>query len=903
MVHSTQTMITSFLMNEKGLQNFEGVTCYINSCLQLLFSSTSFMKALESIFELEKDLVSLIENNGFLMATPHFLSVAWYTKRISVYKIPSGTYNSKDDALRAFINVISIRNERFSIASGQQSCAEFLCYLLSLLRKEVLLLKTILRFKQESINHLVLTNIFNNICDRLDKSEGSNEDTPIDDYFLNQIEVSSRCQNCKKSQFHKTLSTFTFEASHRFFMKKMRKLVTTQELINLYLRGSESSKDSDVVIHTTCCYCHHHLGLEELKLKQIAENVIVIYDRIDSSQDDPINTTVLSPLDITALSTKSLCHWYLGNEIQFNQFMNQENTSLRSLISSVFHSGPSIHSGHFITVSMESSTSNQIMNLFNDNEVIENINLFPLFRDPTSNLKDSYGNAVIALYGKRDSLSHDGRSTTSTKLGYSLTQMTTPPKKEKKRSRRKQGSKKQLMRKRRKSEGTRKSKIKAVRKSRQKTKTNSNTTHFTFDSTKEDYEHHIKKGNSIDFTEFQLNPEKAVMMYHFNSGSYAFHNLKDDLSKKSTRDKIIQEIREQVVSKEKKKEIIEMFDTQIYGGVNSMPSLKTCGCCGIREYERGLEKIYSRERGGVRYRKTPLENLIALRYSDRDEFNLRTMLKKGPLSIPINAYYNQQLIVPEEAKSYYLHEKENRYYHLHREFVEKDNKGRAQVQICHDCYYSLFPHETTQTSNNDPQIPEMSIAAGVDFGDLNRIRLTEPNTFERIILSQVRNFITVLKLADNTGQRNNYTQSILKGHAITFDHDAPVIVNSILKSLETASSSFKLHLFCDDGKKDFLFEKIKGSSLILGRPYVIYQWLLVLKRINKFYSSNVIPNINVVHDKVLQANNHVLSTMSICTDENALLDELKEGDDIAEIRTTTKHPENTTNGTRSTTPE
>ena len=862
------------------------------------------MDALETLYVSELDTVALIETASFTLVTPYFLSIARFTKNINVYPVPK-VFASVFDAMQAFINAISIRNENFKIVSGQQSCAEFLSYLLSLLRKEALLVKAISELKTKSfVDHSIITETFIGICDLLDKADCIHDKTPIDEYFSNRIQVSLRCQNCQKSQFHNIFSTFTLEASHRYFTgKNSRKLIMTKQLLNLYLRGNESSNDSDIVSHFTCFHCNHNLGIEELKLIELAKNVIMIYDRIVSSHEEPINTTILSPLEITALSTKSLTHWYLETELHLNQVVLNEASSSRSLLSAVFHKGPSIVSGHYIAVSTNSSVSNQNMTLYNDNIVIENVNLFPLLRDPESPLIENYGNAVIALYGKSDKL--------PLRQSYPLTQIDTPteyPFRQPNNKKNNSTSRKRKYRKRKSSDVKKYKKqcIKNVvgkdsmktyfRQYRKKTREKPDR-RFTFDTTHEDYEKQSENGNYFNCNDYQLYPETAVMLYHLNSGSYAFHNLKDDLSKQSTRDKIKKEIREQKVSNEKKEQIIKDFDTQLYSGVNNMPFLITCGCCGIREYERGSEKVFSRERGGVRYKMTPLEKVTALRYSEMDELLLRAKLKKEPVSIPIDAFHTQRLIVPEEAISYYHDRKNNRYYHLHREFVEEDSKGDAKVQICHDCYYSLFPDEATQTLDNNPRIPDLSIAAGVDFGDFNRIYLTEPNTFERIILSQVRPFITVLKLIDNTGQKRDYTQSVLRGHAITFDHDAPVVANSVLESLKTATSSFKIHLFCDDGKRDILFEKMRGSSLILGRPYVIYQWLLVLKRINEFYHAKGIPDFTTIQKTVDEANTEVFDTMYVCNDENVLLNELEEGNDVAEIRTTTQSKEKQNNST------
>ena len=144
------------------------------------------------------------------------------------------------------------------------------------------------------------------------------------------------------------------------------------------------------------------------------------------------------------------------------------------------------------------------------------------------------------------------------------------------------------------------------------------------------------------------------------------------------------------------------------------------------------------------------------------------------------------------------------------------------------------------------------------------------------------------------GQRRDYTQQVLKGHAITFDHDAPVVTSTVLEGFDSIKKSFRLQLICEDGKRDHLVEKIFKSSVILGRPFVLRQWLLVLKRINVLYQHDDVPDIQSMTTLTEKANSHLIENIIISTSEKDVANELRESDDIAQVRSerfTTNEPE------------
>jgi len=181
-------------------------------------------------------------------------------------------------------------------------------------------------------------------------------------------------------------------------------------------------------------------------------------------------------------------------------------------------------------------------------------------------------------------------------------------------------------------------------------------------------------------------------------------------------------------------------------------------------------------------------------------------------------------------------------YHLHPEFVEvyeMDNGKRGiRAKICSSCHDSI----------KGGKIPELSLANGVDFGDYRRIGLTPLTLRERHIISKVRHYINVVKIESNkkTGpsdmsekkvQYNHH--SALKGCGIIFDHDSPQVVSNLLTP-ESINGDVQLQFVCHKGEYDRMIAKLEAikSANVYGRAHVIYQWLSVLRHINKWYEDD-----------------------------------------------------------------
>ena len=185
----------------------------------------------------------------------------------------------------------------------------------------------------------------------------------------------------------------------------------------------------------------------------------------------------------------------------------------------------------------------------------------------------------------------------------------------------------------------------------------------------------------------------------------------------------------------------------------------------------------------------------------------------------------------------------------------------------------------------------MSLAKGVQFGDFNRIGLETLTLFERIAIARVRLYMCVVKMKydSNDVSLKKYNESratrVLKGHAVSFDHDAPEVVSNIF-SEEGLTKILNVVLIGDDDKIDQLAKDSLGSYSLTGRAYVLYQWIACLKVTNKYYKDISLPPFEdvkrivesiikkIIIDDSLKTSNPV--TIGI---ENAI------GDDVAKVRT------------------
>jgi len=243
---------------------------------------------------------------------------------------------------------------------------------------------------------------------------------------------------------------------------------------------------------------------------------------------------------------------------------------------------------------------------------------------------------------------------------------------------------------------------------------------------------------------------------------------------------------------------------------------------------------------------------------------------------------------PPECPFY--HGKRVKYFHLHPEFVEEYNEEDGEigfkVMLCGDCHRSV-DKKNENTNDPEPEIPELSIASGVDIGNFRRVGLTPLTLRERNIISKVRHYINVFKIE---AVRGTNAHSSIKGCGIMFDHDSPQVVKELLTT-ESINGDVQLQFVNHKGEYDRLIARVTKGANVSGRAHVIYQWLGVLGRISKWYKGDKelqkLPPYNEFKQTMDYCNKALVAQAELIDDEELEKQVDIARDDYASVRGTT----------------
>jgi hypothetical protein len=283
------------------------------------------------------------------------------------------------------------------------------------------------------------------------------------------------------------------------------------------------------------------------------------------------------------------------------------------------------------------------------------------------------------------------------------------------------------------------------------------------------------------------------------------------------------------------------------------------------------------------------DDLDILLLSEENAALYNEELQLPPFQMPNDDYGKSRTIHIASLRSVYT-AKEGRirgqHYHLHPEFVETDKAGLEYTFLCASC----------KTSIDMGGIPKHSIASGVDFGDFRHLGLAAPNLFELALISSIRHYHHVVKIQPNSGHhgsRSDYSRSQMKGHSILFEHDAPKIAALMLmmKSSQSESSQeilrdiLTIHFVGPEEDIDRLAKMMSGSSTIIARSYVIYQWLLVLHHTNFLYHADpCLPTFEQLKELIPQWNKTLVESAIQISNTHSFNVEKLIGDDTANVR-------------------
>ena len=378
------------------------------------------------------------------------------------------------------------------------------------------------------------------------------------------------------------------------------------------------------------------------------------------------------------------------------------------------------------------------------------------------------------------------------------------------------------------------------------------------------------------FANLQRDPSVAVMLYYLNSGLFRFHQYKEYDPQFDgvpiDEEDLIEEIRKEMLTDGELKHILEEFYTN---HSYTKGNLYSCGGCGFRILDRQKKPL-------IQYNILELANYEAkfLKYNEEDMKKYHERQRCPPIEVLASANGDMMEVSIGDLYSCYRSEKHG-VFHLHPELIETKEDGTEFTRICPTCWSKVKANK----------VPPLSIANGVDFGNYRRANLEMPNLHETVILSLSLLIFATVKISSNTTGHVNFTRDKLRFNAILFAHDALEVAVEILDAkdiftVEHLKETLKVYLLSPDGKFDELANCAFGRHELLARPWVLHQWIPILKEVNPKYKSVPIPSYMELHRNVTEANKYIQENATRIGNKKALRFEKGLGSDVAKAQST-----------------
>ena len=365
-----------------------------------------------------------------------------------------------------------------------------------------------------------------------------------------------------------------------------------------------------------------------------------------------------------------------------------------------------------------------------------------------------------------------------------------------------------------------------------------------------------RDGVNVDevFNDSERNLAKALFLYYVNSGYLSFDNQREYMNcyagQLVDKERIISQVEEEKLTDNERDVLIGRFyDRHSYTDAK----LYACAACGhrVREQRTKPEVVY-------KYVDVESDFMSVLRYNDDQEYSFRSdriAQELTPLQVPINAEFDVGPLFPWKAKSVFeLGDGEcgSNLFHLHPELVDCVDGDRSFVRLCTYCYESL----------EKKQIPKLSVAGGVDFGNYTRVGLEKPSLHEEMIIAKTRLVISSLKIKSNMCGRVSLDRDSLQCNAVLFCQDNVDSIGRMLSGEEMFDEAglvalLKVFLLDDKGNIDRLSRAAFGRVDLLARPWVVCQWILFLHAVHVSYIDEVFPSVEEIRAKIERSNNEI----------------------------------------------
>jgi len=345
-----------------------------------------------------------------------------------------------------------------------------------------------------------------------------------------------------------------------------------------------------------------------------------------------------------------------------------------------------------------------------------------------------------------------------------------------------------------------------------------------------------------------------------------------------------QEILSEMLTEEELKDLIQRFQDQ---HAYAPEKYTSCSACGLRTY-------------GNECKKTRLDSEHAQKFKMSDNQKADHERKRADpaasIVIYIDAHTTKRVNAWDIVSAYQSEmEGEGNWYHLHPELVDKDGDGVEWVSLCQDCYPNKKKrrHKESATIGEEEgfQMPERSIAAGVDFGWARRLGLSEPNLHEQMVLSFNRLYMTCYKVTSNqTGRINVNLRTVIKTLAVMFAQDAPIAAALSMMRISPKNLSqvleqdFILQLLDKNGRFDYLAQRVLGSGTMFARWWQLFSFLSVLKVILPHFKDIVIPSIEHLQSACEEARRNLINNAERIKDKATIEIENTVASDVLEAQ-------------------
>ena len=377
---------------------------------------------------------------------------------------------------------------------------------------------------------------------------------------------------------------------------------------------------------------------------------------------------------------------------------------------------------------------------------------------------------------------------------------------------------------------------------------------------------------------FQSDARLATILYHLNSGHYRFDEWKEHSSDYCNETVDVDAMKDEILAERlTDEELFERMEHFFNVHSYSEGDLFACGACGWRQMEREKKPT-------IKYEKIALTDprLQPLMMTEEQQHEFTQLKAKGGIEVPLEMGADKTTLEPWKVASVVPvptcpgNEAGDKCMHLHPEAVETDNDFSLHTRICPVCMDYL-----NGKKRGGNKIPPMSVAAGVDFGCYRRAGLPELTLHEELILARVRLYFASVKLTSNTGDKvNQNTRSAVKGNAILFQHDSLEVVSKIIDK-EVLKKQLHLHMVDPSKNSDEMMKKMLKTTTLLARPWVLFQWIAVLREVNPYYKDIM---LNLEWDKMRKEieslNKEIVDSADIIADHHAVHWEKALGSDV-----------------------